>query len=74
MNNQRRKRINQSIKTLETARASLSKILEEQKIQIKVTPKSEEDLLEKLDEIVDNLEETVSSLDSALETLNGADF
>ena len=74
MNNQRRKRISQSIKTLQKAKEELVGIIEKEKVQIKATPESEEDLSNALEEIVENLEETVSNLEEALDTLGGADF
>ena len=74
MNSQRRKRISQSIKTLQKAKEELAGIIEAEKAQIKAAPESEEELSDALEEIVENLEETVSNLEEALDTLEGADF
>lgn len=74
MNNQRRKRISQSIKTLHEAQDKLAKIIEEQKAKIEAASDNEDEVIDALGEIVENLEETVSGIDEALSTLEGSDF
>lgn len=74
MNNQRRKRISQSIKTLHEAQNKLTAIIDEQKAKIEASSENEGELIDALEEIVENLEETVSSVDEALNTLESSDF
>ena len=79
MNNSRRKRINNSILSIEDAKAKLELVLsEEQKALAKVPDNDEEndydDMRYGMEEIISGLEDTLSSLEDALDTLNNSDF
>lgn len=75
MNNSRRKRINQSIIALTSAKDKMQKALDEEKSALARIPDDDhEEMREAMDEIISNLEESLSSLKDAIDTLNNADF
>lgn len=76
MNNSRRKRINQCIKSLEDARYKLEEALREEKLSLESTPDDEEfeDMRDGMDEIISGLDETISYLEDTLSTLNSSVF
>lgn len=71
MNNSRRKRIYQCIKSLEDAKYKLEGALAEEKLALERTP---DDMRDGMDDIISGLEDTISSLDDGLSTLDSADF
>lgn len=76
MNNSRRKRINQSILALTSAKDKMQKALDEEKAALARISDDEdnEEMRDEMDEIISNLEESLSSLQDAIDTLNNADF
>lgn len=76
MNNSRRKRINDSIKALKSARLKLESALTEEKVALNGLPDDDdhEDMRSGMDDIVSGLEDTLSSLEEALNSLECADF
>lgn len=76
MNNSRRKRINQSIAQLESAKAMLEEVLEKERNALSTLPDDEEydDMRDGMDDVTSSIENTISSLDDALDNLNSCDF
>ena len=76
MNKSRRKRIADSLSSLQTSRELLNTALEEEKLALSKV-RDDDDNEEKrdaMDEIISGLEDALSSLDEAIEALEGADF
>ena len=76
MNKSRRKRIADSLSSLQTSRELLNTALEEEKLALSKVPDDDdnEEKCDAMDEIISGLEDAFSSLDEAIEALEGADF
>lgn len=76
MNKSRRKRITDSLSSLQTSRELLNTALEEEKLALSKVPDDDdnEEKRDAMDEIISGLEDAISSLDEAIEALEGTDF
>lgn len=76
MNKSRRKRIADSLSSLQTSRELLNTALEEEKLALSKVPDDDdnEEKRDAMDEIISGLEDALSSLDEAIEALEGTDF
>ena len=76
MNNSRRKKINQCILSLTSARDRMQKAMAEEATALAKIPDDDdhEEMREAMDEIITGLDDAIASLTEALDTLNSADF
>lgn len=76
MNNSRRKRISESIKSLQDAKTKLEKALMEEKHALEKVPDDEkyDEMRMEMDNIISGLEDTISSLEDALNSLECIDL
>ena len=76
MNKSRRKRIAESLSSLQSSRELINTALEEEKLALSKVPDDDdnEEKRDAMDEIISGLEDALSSLDEAIEALEGTDF